>query len=279
MNESKLFHFNFTLSSLKSIYIYILFVDIYHFFLYSGINKNHYMEASTLGIIESLMKTGFTKHESILYITLCKEGELTGYEAAKISGIPRSNAYLALAGLVEKGGAYRIESDVVKYTAVPVCELISNIRRQLNEILNYIEKNIPSKDITSEPYITITGKNHIINKMTNIIAQARERIYLSMSSHELEYIKSEIVKARDRGLKIVIITSSSFNMNGVIIYHNEKQPGQIRLIADTSYVLTGEIINENTSTCLFSKNRNLVHLIKDSLTNEIKLIQAENNKH
>ncbi len=58
-----------------------------------------------MNLVECLMKTGLTRNESELYIALCREGELTGYEAAKLTGIPRANAYQALAGLADKGGA------------------------------------------------------------------------------------------------------------------------------------------------------------------------------
>ncbi|MCX8129154.1 MAG: TrmB family transcriptional regulator [Clostridia bacterium] len=226
-----------------------------------------------MDIIECLIKTGFTRHESILYLALCKEGELTGYEAAKISGIPRSNAYLALSGLVEKGGACRIESESVKYIAVPAKELVFNMRAQLNQVFDYIERNTPVRDLPKEPYITVEGKSHIINKMRYVIKEATERIYLSMSPTELECVRDEIVEACGRGLKIVVITSSGFSMDDVVLYRNEKQPGQIRLIADSAHVITGEIGDDNSSACLYSKNKNLIQLIKDSLTNEIKLIQ------
>ncbi|MCX7923964.1 MAG: TrmB family transcriptional regulator [Clostridia bacterium] len=228
-----------------------------------------------MDLIECLIKAGFTRHESILYTTLCKEGELTGYEAAKISAIPRSNAYLALAGLVEKGGAYVIEGDSVKYVAVPASELVINIKRQMNEVLDYIEKNTPEREAPKDSFITITGRSQILDKMKNLILQAEERIYLSISRAELEYVIEELREARDRGLKLVIITSSSFDMKGATIYCHQKQPGQVRLITDTSHVLTGEIMDEGNSTCLYSKNKNLVHLIKDSLTNEIKIIQMQ----
>lgn len=226
-------------------------------------------------IVEYLMKVGFTRHESILYVTLCKEGELTGYEAAKISGIPRSNAYLALAGLVEKGGAWRIESDAVKYVAVPTQELTENIRRQFNDILEYIQHNAPSKEISQDPYITITGKTHIFNKTKNIISHAVSHIYLSLSPQELKYFKDDIESAIVRGLKVVIITSPTVHIDGATMYHNDKKAGQIRLIADTTYVLTGEVADEGNSTCLYSKNKHLVQLIKDSLTNEIELIKIQ----
>ena len=231
-----------------------------------------------MDIVECLMKAGFTKHEAILYITLCREGELTGYEAAKVTSIPRSNAYLGLAGLADKGGALRIDGDVSKYAAVPAKELVFNLRNSLDEIYGYIEENIPVREEVKEPYFTITGKRNVINKMNYIINHALERIYISTSPGELEYVEKEISHARDRGLKVVVITTPGFTFDGIVVYHNEKQPGQVRLIADTAHVLTGEIDESGESTCLYSKNRNLIQLIKDSLTNEIKLIQIKNRQ-
>ena len=231
-----------------------------------------------MDVVESLMKTGFTRQEAVLYMTLCSEGELTGYEAAKIANIPRSNAYLALAGLVEKGGAYKIEGDTSKYAAVPAKELVFNLRKQLEQVYRYIEENIPERNQVNEPYLTVSGKKNIIDKLCYLITNASERIYISTSPKELEYVRSELEAARNRGLKVVVITSHEFIMDGVIIYRNEKKPGQIRLIADTSHVVTGEISDEGDSTCLYSKNRNLIDLIKDSLTNEIKLIKIQGIK-
>ncbi len=227
-----------------------------------------------MDIVECLMKAGFTKHEAMLYIALCQEGELTGYEAAKTSGIPRSNAYLALAGLVDKGGAFRIDGDPSKYAAVPTEELVFNLRKDLEQVYQYITQNAPAREASSEPYFTITGRENIVNKMSYLISHANERIYISTSPTELEFVSGELADARDRGLKVVIITSREFELEGVTVYRNDKQPGQIRLIADTAHVLTGELKGTGESACLYSKNRNLIQLIKESLTNEIKLIMS-----
>ena len=83
--------------------------------------------------VERLMEFGLTRHEASLYILLTLEGSLNGYEAAKQSGISRSNAYNALAGLVDKGAAY-IQEDVThqqrsKNSAV-IRSGICNRRRQ-----------------------------------------------------------------------------------------------------------------------------------------------------
>lgn len=218
------------------------------------------------------MNIGLTRHESVLYVALCKEGELTGYEAAKVSGIPRSNAYLALAGLVEKGGAFKIDSDAVKYTAVPVNEFVTNLRAKQNEIFDFIEKNIPARDNTKNSYITVNGETNILNKAKNMIAAASERIYISVSADVAAHVLNVLKAAVDRGLKVVIITDSGFELDKAVIYHDSKQPGQLRLIVDTEYVLTGELSGIDP-TCLYSSNKNLIQLIKETLTAEIKLIQ------
>lgn len=228
-----------------------------------------------MNLIECLMKTGLTRHESELYIALCSEGELTGYEAAKTTGIPRSNTYQALAGLVDKGGAYIIEGSVQHYAAVPVNEYCSNVLFHIREVVEKIKCECPISRKTSEPYITIVGFKHIIDKMRNIINDAAERVYISISEKELTYLRDELEKAVERGLKVVAIASGNFDIPGAVVYKIEKQSGQVRIIADSSNVLTGELTGSDYDTCLFSKNKPLVELIKDSLKNEIKIAGLE----
>lgn len=232
-----------------------------------------------MDLLDALIQAGFTRHESVLYLTLCKEGPLSGYEAAKISGIPRSNAYLALAGLVDKGGACRIDSEVVKYAAVSARELITNLRRAMESVWGVIQSNAPEREFGQDPYITLQGRLHIINKMKNMLCQAQDRIYLSIAASQLELVDDELRTARDLGRKVVLITDPPYRLDGATVYHNHKSLGQIRLITDTSNVLTGELPEGGGGTCLYSKNKNLVQLIKDSLTNEIALIRIRTQNY
>ena len=232
-----------------------------------------------MNLIDCLMKTGLTKHESELYIALCREGELNGYEAAKVTGIPRANAYQALAALTDKGGAYIIEGAVPHYMAVPVNEYCDNTLSHLSGVLEEIRRECPVGKTQSEPYITISGFEHVVDKMKNMINQAKERIYISLSDQEMPYVRDELKKACERGLKVVAIVSGSVTLKGATLHSISKKPGQVRLIADSSHVLTGELSGHEEDTCLYSKNRPLVELIKDSLKNEIKLSQMEETKH
>lgn len=226
-------------------------------------------------LIKNLMKTGLTKNESELYVSLCREGELTGYEAAKVTGIPRANAYQALAGLIDKGGAYIIEGTVPHYTAVPVEEYCRNLLIHMEETAGKIKKECPKQRQLSEPYITITGYKHILDKMKNIIAQAKERIYISIPDMQMTYWNEDLQQAAKKGLKVVAIVPEAFELEGVTLHRINSQSVQVRLIADSSNVITGEIKGGEFDTCLYSKNVALVQLIKDSLKNEIRIAKFE----
>jgi sugar-specific transcriptional regulator TrmB len=221
------------------------------------------------------MKTGLTKNESELYVVLCKEGELTGYEAAKLSGIPRANAYQVLSGLVDKGGANLIEGTVPRYVAVPVQEYCSNCLAHMKEIVENIKKECPQLKETSEGYQTVSGFQNIRDKIRTIIENAQERVYVSISDKELEYFQEALEAAAGKGLKVVAILSGEAKLKDVTTYNISKDAGHIRLIADSSYVLTGTITGSEDDKCLYSKNKPLVELLKDSLKNEIRLAELE----
>jgi sugar-specific transcriptional regulator TrmB len=219
------------------------------------------------------MKTGLTRNESQLYCVLLKEGEKTGYEAAKISGISRGNAYQSLAGLVDKGGAYICEGIVQKFVAVPIQEYCKNvINRTIKNTQSIIEK-CPVMREPDSSYITITGFENILDKMKNLIEFATRRIYVSISHSDLSLLENTLQMAVKRGLKVVVITSFQYDFKGVTVYTTTVKDKHIRLIADSKYVLTGEILGTKHDKCLYSCNKQLVELIKDSLKNEIKLAE------
>ncbi len=226
-----------------------------------------------MDIIDSLMKLQLTRQEATIYAILINEGQLTGYEVSKLSGISRSNTYSALAGLVEKGAAYITEGTATRYIPVDAGELCDNRIIEIQKIKSFLKKNLKPRTDDAEGYITIKGEKHILNKMRSILKNAKERAYISVSHEILHEINDELVNAVERNIKLVIITNPPYTFPGAIIYLTEKQQEQIRLIADSTMVLTGDIEDSIHSTCLYSRKKNLVDLFKESLKNEIKLIE------
>lgn len=228
--------------------------------------------------IERLMHFGLTRQEAKIYFLLLTEGALSGYEAAKRVGISRSNAYGALAGLVDKGAAYVLEEQSVRYQAVPVKEFCANKLHGLKEMAGVLEQQIPQSIVQDENYITIRGRRNVEDKFRNMLRETEYRVYLLVSAQMLAMYREELETLIRLGRKVVILTENPYELEGAIIYRTTHKGNSIRLITDSSRVLTGEIQDEMHTTCLYSANPNLVRLLKDMLSNEIRLIHLTGEK-
>ena len=221
--------------------------------------------------MEMLTCFGLTRQEAKIYLLLLTEGEQSGYEAAKRAGISRSNAYGALAALVDKGAAYMLEEQSVRYQAVPVKEFCANKIHFLTETAQLLAQKIPREVHREEHYITIRGRRNVEDKIRNMLAQTEERVYLFASAGVAEQFREELTTLAERRCKVVLLTDAPVEMEGVIQYRAAHVGGSIRLITDSSYALTGELSGESHTACLYSANLNLVQLLKDALANEIQL--------
>lgn len=224
---------------------------------------------------ERLMCFGLTRQEAKIYVLLLSEGALSGYEAAKRTGISRSNAYAALAGLAEKGAAYVAKEQAVQYHAVPVKEFCENKLHYFREMAEVLTTQLPQNVLRDENYLTIRGERHIEDKFRNMLRETKERVYLSVPPAVADKFRDELLALIAKNKKVVLLTRAPYELPGAICYDTDREDGQLRLITDSSYALTGELVPERECACLYSANPNLVKLLKDALANEIKLIQLK----
>lgn len=223
--------------------------------------------------VEKLLDFGLTRQEATIYEALLLHGEVTGYEAAKLTGISRSNTYNALAGLVEKGAAYIIEGQVTKYTPVEVKDFSTNIIRNLTLLQKDLIERAPKKQVESEGYVTIKGRKHVMNQLYNMFEKVEHRVYILADSELLESVRPKLIEMREKGNKVVIITDSEkFQMEGIIIHYSETAIHQFGIIIDSVEVLTGDLKQGENIACLYSKNSNFVAVFKEMLSNKIRLI-------
>ena len=224
-------------------------------------------------VTEELLHFGLTRQEAPLYLALLAHGELSGYEAAKRTGISRSNTYTALAGLVEKGAAYIMEENVTRYTAVSFAEFSGNVIRRLQTKQESLLPRMPERQTQQQGYMTIRGTEQIMDKLVNLILETRQRLYISVPpailTQVLPYLRRQIQEEK----KVVILSHAPCPLEDAVVYVTAKENDQIRLIVDSVKVLTGRISDGENSTCLFSRNRNLVDIFKEMLKNEITLIE------
>ena len=223
-------------------------------------------------MIEKLMLFGLTRQEATIYICLYQNGAMNGYEAAKLTGISRSNVYGGLAGLVEKGAAYLMEGASSKYLAVSVEEFCDNQMHRMTEAKQFLQTNLVKNKEDEEGYITIEGHRHIEDKIRAMLAKVEMRLYLSLPSCCIEKYLAQLEELASDGRKVVLLTDEKITCSEQIkVYVSGPKEQQIHLIVDSAYVLTGDYTMQETDTCLYSGQKNFVNVLKEALRNEIRL--------
>ena len=228
-----------------------------------------------IDIIEKLMHFNLSRQEALVYSCLWEYGQLTGYEASKLTGISRSNVYGILNVLVEKGAAVITEANTILYSAVEPEEFFYNKLRHLEEEKKYLLDNMPKAKKETEGYITICGSNHIKDKIHNMIINCEMRLYLAADEKIIQEFENELRMAKNKGLKIVLMCNRNYAELATQFYYDNLETGQVRLITDSAYVLTGELQGKRSDTCLYSGQKNLVTIMKEALKNKIRLLEME----
>jgi sugar-specific transcriptional regulator TrmB len=234
------------------------------------------VESSVIGIMtDELGQFGLTRQEATIYICLLQNKEMSGYEVSKLTGISRSNVYSALAGLVEEGAAYLLEGNPNKYTAVSVDIFCDNHIRRLTKLKSDITAKIPHISEECEGYITINSHRHIMDKIYNMLSCVEYRIYMSIPRQYIEEFRPQLEKLIGEDKKVVLLINEPLESDiiGATTYITGKNDNQLKLIVDSSFVLTGDMTGDVSDTCLYCGQKNFVNVFKDSLRNEIKLIE------
>ena len=124
-------------------------------------------------------------------------------------------------------------------------------------------------------YLTIQGYRNIKDKIRYMIEHCEMRLYFAANGNILKEFEDVLAKAKLRDVKIVIMSDKDYSHLATKFYKDEPEIGQIRLITDSAYVLTGELQGKNSDTCLYSGQRNLVTIMKEALRNKIHLLELE----
>lgn len=226
-------------------------------------------------VIERLIHFQMSRQEALVYICLWENEHLTGYEASKLTGISRSNIYGVLSSLTEKGAAVVTETNTTLYQAVCPQEFLTHKMRHLEEDAAYLLKHMPRRAVKEEGYITIQGSDNIKDKIQYMIKHCEMRLYFAADGKTLSAFEDCLAEAKGRGLKVVLMSDGNYSHLATQFYPDRPKEGQIRLITDSTYVLTGELQGRSTDTCLYSGQKNLVTIMKEALRNKIRLLEME----
>ena len=241
-------------------------------------------------LIEKLKDIGFNTYEAKVYIALLKKFPATGYEVSKLANIPQSRTYDTLKVLEEKNIVTSTDGKSKEYTPIKPKQLTSSYLKKMNSTVNYLDKHLPDvKEHYNEPIVTISNKKSIQEKIIEVIQNAKKEIYIEVWSEDFKLFEQELLNAYNRNVEVRIVGYDNFSSRfGMVFEHAFARDielslgGRMIIIAvDDNEGIVGKMSslkNDITeSEIIWTKNKNVVFIIKEFIVHDMYLIDVEEN--
>jgi predicted transcriptional regulator len=233
--------------------------------------------------IEGLQELGFSQYEAQAFVSLLQRSPVTGYELAKVSGIPRANIYNVLRKLEERGAVVRMDSgEGTRYAPVAPEELIHGLRSHLQSSLEEAQDALCQLSATAEPERVWNAQGYpaLLEHAKALMDSAQYSLMVATWPKESAAISEDIELAQQRGIdvKTLCLAGCSHecgNCHGEI-YRYKISPQQVTrsflVVQDESEVLAGEIgPGEQDALSVRTRQKLLVDLAISHIRNSIAL--------
>jgi len=232
--------------------------------------------------VNRLVEIGFSEYEAKAYVALLRENPATGYQLAKLSGVPRSMIYEALGKLVVRGAAMTLrKGDTTHYAPVPPEEFLDQLHRDHEELVDALKGDLSdlASPLDLEYVWNFEGNDSIMAKAEEMILQAQDTIYLALVPATFVDLELALVEAIERGVRVVLYTTGDLDLAGarVVVAHvSEETLGQARglgllLSIDGEEVLIGEWMEETQARASWTNSPFLVFITEHHLRTDLYL--------
>jgi HTH-type transcriptional regulator, sugar sensing transcriptional regulator len=175
------------------------------------------VQAQTLRQLESV---GLSAYEARAYLALLTHPAATGYELAKVSGIPSSKIYETLQRLVAKGATLVSSSKPPLYRAIPPEDWLAHLREQTDASLAALAASLPKLAPAAAAGFVwrLTGDAAILDHLVILLQEAKHEAFLSIWPQEVPPLTGVVANARRRRVRLWIATFGASALTGKDVY-------------------------------------------------------------
>ncbi len=149
---------------------------------------------------------GFTPTESLVYEVLIRGGPGTGYAIARSAGLARANAYSALEGLVQKGGALVEEGRPKRYRPEPPATLVARIIDSQGQALETLSAVLAEISVPPSPtLVELSSARGALQLLSHEIARAQHRVSLVIPVDGYPILIPALRKASSTGVGMELL--------------------------------------------------------------------------
>jgi len=238
--------------------------------------------------VEQLRQLGFGEYEARAYVALLQRSPMSGYELAKVSGLPRANVYAVLQKLEERSAVVLVDTpEGTRYAPVPAQELVERLQHNFEQRLETARRGLDEL-VGPAPYDTVLnarGYAVLLDHARTLIGAAQQRLLLALSQPESQALAATISAADARGVRVVTLCMAGCqNECGTCrgdVHRYRLAPEQatrwLVVVSDESEVLAGEIGLAGEAHVVRTRQRLLVDLSVGYIRHSIALAALLND--
>ena len=236
--------------------------------------------------VRILQKLGFGDHEARVYLGLLQRGQaagpMTGYELAKISGVPRANVYDVLPKLEERGAVVRLDTSAgARYSAVPPSELMPRLADRFSDDLASAQQVLLHQaEAPDEEYVwNVESYRSTVDHARTLIDAAQNELLVALWPQEAAALAGNLSGAESRGVSITTLclnacTRECGGCRGSIYRYRlspEESSRWLIVSIDGRELLAGEIDSQENASAVRTTQGLLVELAGWYIRNSIAL--------
>jgi predicted transcriptional regulator len=248
--------------------------------------KSPALRRAALPLPASLRELGFTDYEARAYAALAAKQPATAYEIAKVAQLPRANVYAALRNLEGRGAIQPVTENPVRYVLVNPEQFFRRIQRSTAGLCDDVVRSLKRTVKADESaYVWVyRGEDEVHAKLTGMIEDAREHIWLKGPVELIEPYAGLLVEAARRDVSVRLIVFGE-EVPGLIAHariqvvphegdgepHGPPSDLMLTAAADSTGMLI--VSYAGTVKASYARDSSIVYVIETLLLHEIYLAE------
>lgn len=231
---------------------------------------------------EQLQALGFGQYEAQAYVALLTRNPVSGYELARVSGVPRANIYNVLQKLEERGAVLRLETESgTRYAPVVPDELIHRLRSRLQSSLENAQQSLCTlqSGVEQAHVWNAHGYPALIEHARSLIESSQEHLLVATTPEDAPVLQESLDQAQARGVEVTTLCMSGCPVQCSAcrgqVYRYRIAPEQaeryLLVVPDESEVLAGQIGPGQEAQAVRTRQKLLVDLSVWHIRNSIAL--------
>jgi Cd2+/Zn2+-exporting ATPase len=212
-----------------------------------------------------------------VYLALLRNNPATGYQLSKVSGVPRSMVYEALARLDSRGSVLKSkEAKAMLYRPLPPEALLASVDMEHHRKMKSLSSGLTRLYELGEGDLlwTVNGQTSVISYAADMIQSTQDELMLVLSDQGLSELQEVVCFAHERGVRVSALLTGELDLGcGEVAYHPPRESemqqltDNIVVVADEQEALIASMGEEMSAT--ITTNRNLVLITRQFIWMEL----------